>query len=127
MQVFKAAAKMLPMTPPAPLVPPLFQDWFARRGWTPRPHQLALLDHAAQGENVLLISPTGGGKTLAGFLPSLIEISKPHQRTGIHTLYVSPLKALAVDIARNLEAPVAEMDLPITIETRTGDTSHSRR
>jgi ATP-dependent Lhr-like helicase len=45
----------------------------------------------------------------------------------MHTLYVSPLKALAVDIARNLEAPVAEMDLPIRIETRTGDTPASRR
>ncbi|MBL8905399.1 MAG: ligase-associated DNA damage response DEXH box helicase [Rhizobiales bacterium] len=110
-----------------PLLPPLFQDWFASRGWAPRPHQLALLDHAARGDNVLLISPTGGGKTLAGFLPSLIELAKPHQRAGIHTLYVSPLKALAVDIARNLEAPVAEMNLPITIETRTGDTPHSRR
>jgi ATP-dependent Lhr-like helicase len=118
---------MLAMTPLSPLLPPPFQDWFAKRGWAPRPHQLALLDHAAQGENVLLISPTGGGKTLAGFLPTLIELSRPHQRTGIHTLYVSPLKALAVDIARNLEAPVAEMSLPITIETRTGDTPHSRR
>lgn len=127
MRFFGTPAKMLVMTPPVPLLPPLFQDWFAKRGWTPRPHQLALLDHAAQGENVLLISPTGGGKTLAGFLPSLIELSTPHQRSGIHTLYISPLKALAVDIARNLEAPVAEMDLPITIETRTGDTPHSRR
>ncbi len=59
------------------MLPPLFQDWFSSRGWTPRPHQLALLDHAAQGDNVLLISPTGGGKTLAGFLPSLIELAQP--------------------------------------------------
>ncbi len=48
-------------------------------------------------------------------------------QTGIHTLYVSPLKALAVDIARNLAEPVAEMGLPITLETRTGDTPPSRR
>ena len=79
------------------------------------------------GESVLLISPTGGGKTLAGFLPSLVELSENHERNGIHTLYISPLKALAVDIARNLEAPVREMALPITIETRTGDTPHSKR
>ena len=46
---------------------------------------------------------------------------------GLHTLYISPLKALAVDIARNLEAPVAEMQLPIRIETRTGDTPTSKR
>ena len=80
-----------------------------------------------RGESALLISPTGGGKTLAGFLPSLVELSEAHERNGIHTLYISPLKALAVDIARNLEAPVLEMALPITIETRTGDTPHSRR
>jgi ATP-dependent Lhr-like helicase len=110
-----------------PALPALFQDWFASRGWTPRPHQLALLEHAARGEHVLLISPTGGGKTLAGFLPSLVELATPHQRSGIHTLYVSPLKALAVDIARNLEAPVHEMGLPISIETRTGDTPHAKR
>ena len=78
-------------------------------------------------ESVLLISPTGGGKTLAGFLPSLAEITERGSGEGIHTLYVSPLKALAVDIARNLEAPIAEMKLPVTVETRTGDTPHSKR
>jgi ATP-dependent helicase Lhr and Lhr-like helicase len=109
------------------LLPPKFQGWFAARGWNPRPHQLAILEHALRGESALLISPTGGGKTLAGFLPSLVELSEPHERQGIHTLYISPLKALAVDIARNLEAPVNEMELPISIETRTGDTPHSRR
>src|SRR5204863_5089074 len=84
------------------------------------------------------------GKTLAGFLPSLVELSpeKPlaqpakklistgrgiRRTGGLHTLYISPLKALAVDIARNLERPVAEMALPIRIETRTGDTPASRR
>ncbi len=109
------------------LLPSKFQDWFASRGWKPRPHQLAVLEHASRGESVLLISPTGGGKTLAGFLPSLVELSEAHTREGIHTLYISPLKALAVDIARNLEAPVREMALPIAIETRTGDTPHSKR
>jgi ATP-dependent Lhr-like helicase len=109
------------------LLPQKFRDWFAARGWTPRAHQLEILDHAMKGESALLISPTGGGKTLAGFLPSLVELSETHERQGIHTLYISPLKALAVDIARNLEAPVLEMALPITIETRTGDTPHSRR
>ena len=108
-------------------LPQKFQDWYAARGWSPRAHQLAILDHAMKGESALLISPTGGGKTLAGFLPSLVELSEAHERNGIHTLYISPLKALAVDIARNLEAPVLEMGLPVTIETRTGDTPHSRR
>lgn len=108
-------------------LPQRFLDWFASRGWAPRAHQLAVLDHARAGDSVLLISPTGGGKTLAGFLPSLTELAGTGERHGIHTLYVSPLKALAVDIARNLEAPVAEMGLPISIETRTGDTPHHKR
>jgi ATP-dependent helicase Lhr and Lhr-like helicase len=108
-------------------LPSKFRDWFESRGWNPRAHQLAILEHAMAGQSALLISPTGGGKTLAGFLPSLVELSEKHERNGIHTLYISPLKALAVDIARNLEAPVREMALPISIETRTGDTPHSKR
>ena len=95
----------------------------------------------------MLIAPTGAGKTLAGFLPSLVELSAApalartgngpsallstgrdvRREGGLHTLYISPLKALAVDIARNLERPVAEMDLAIRIETRTGDTPASKR
>ena len=86
-----------------------------------------MLRHGLSGESALLISPTGGGKTLAGFLTTLVELREAHKTPGIHTLYVSPLKALAVDIARNLEAPIAEMNLPITVETRTGDTPHDRR
>jgi ATP-dependent Lhr-like helicase len=81
---------------------------------------------AQAGESALLIAPTGGGKTLAGFLPSLIELSE-RPRPGLHTLYISPLKALAVDIHRNLDAPIAEMRLPIRHETRTGDTPAARR
>ena len=85
-----------------------------------------MLDIAADRANALLIAPTGGGKTLAGFLPSLADLAV-HPRAGLHTLYVSPLKALATDIARNLTAPVTEMDLSVTIETRTGDTPAARR
>jgi ATP-dependent Lhr-like helicase len=111
-------------------LPDIFERWFASRGWSPRPHQLALVDHAAKGDSVLLVAPTGGGKTLAGFLPSLIELERVParaRRRALHTLYISPLKALAVDVARNLELPVAEMGLPIRVETRTGDTPASRR
>lgn len=115
-------------------LPPRFADWFARRGWTPRPHQLDLLARASAGASALLIAPTGAGKTLAGFLPSLIDLAgRPKRRPGeahrgVHTLYISPLKALAVDIERNLGRPVAEMELDIAIETRTGDTpSHKRQ
>ena len=74
----------------------------------------------------MLIAPTGGGKTLAGFLPSLIEL-RDGAHKGLHTLYVSPLKALAADIKRNLRTPVEEMDLPIRIEDRTGDTSYTKK
>ena len=167
---------------PEPLAPSLlpetFRRWFAGRGWSPREHQLELLAKARDDRPALLIAPTGAGKTLAGFLPTLVElrgaartsVSPPplwgrstpsaHLRAegrreggeprapglvaypspqpsptrgegvrsrGLHTLYISPLKALAVDIARNLETPIAEMNLPIKVETRTGDTPVSRR
>lgn len=114
-------------------LPEPFQSWFASRGWAPREHQLELLAKARAGRSTLLIAPTGAGKTLAGFLPSLVELAeRPRARNslrppGIHTLYISPLKALAVDVARNLERPAEEMGLPIRIETRTGDTPASRR
>lgn len=115
------------MVPPSPL-PPAFEAWFSSRGWRVRPHQLALLEEARAGRSTLLVAPTGAGKTLAGFLPSLVELAaRTGKRDGLHTLYISPLKALAVDIARNLEAPVQGMALPITIETRTGDTSAAKR
>ena len=212
-------------TEPAELLPEHFRRWFAGRGWSPRAHQLALLAKARDERSTLLIAPTGAGKTLAGFLPTLVELSAISQRAGsapsaslrtslssvsrssllpprsggegsgvaggtansganfgteyveapptpdpspprglrragggekiasealaraaqsssrslvstgrgvqrsrgLHTLYISPLKALAVDIARNLETPVREMGLPVRIETRTGDTPASRR
>ena len=85
-----------------------------------------MLAAAKRGESALLIAPTGGGKTLAGFLPSLVELAQAPV-PGLHTLYISPLKALAVDIRRNLEIPVAEMGLPIRVEARTGDTSAKER
>jgi ATP-dependent Lhr-like helicase len=116
------------------LLPARFADWFASRGWAARAHQLEMIAAAQGGEDALLIAPTGGGKTLGGFLPSLIELAEiVSQRPGkqrphrLHTLYVSPLKALSVDVARNLMTPVSEMGLDIRIETRTGDTSPSKR
>ena len=75
---------------------------------------------------LLLIAPTGGGKTLAGFLPTLAELAQGDHE-GMHTLYVSPLKALAADIKRNLTTPVEDMSLPIRIEDRTGDTSATQK
>ncbi|HEX4196015.1 MAG TPA: ligase-associated DNA damage response DEXH box helicase [Caulobacteraceae bacterium] len=111
-------------------LPQPFDAWFAARGWRPRAHQLAMLDEARAGRDALLIAPTGGGKTLAGFLPSLIQLAerpRPNAPPGVHTLYISPLKALAVDIERNLMAPISEMGLSIKAESRTGDTGMARR
>ncbi len=106
------------------LAPPI-SDWFAARGWAPHPHQLDMLARSGDPA-LLLIAPTGGGKTLAGFLPTLNELAEA-SREGLHTLYVSPLKALAADIKRNLTGPIAEMGLPIRVEDRTGDTSASQK
>ena len=111
-------------------LPELFSDWFQRRGWAPHPHQLELLHNAQQGEPTLLIAPTGAGKTLAGFLPSLVDLASERRglfRQSLHTLYISPLKALAVDIERNLEFPIKDIGLDIRVETRTGDTPQSKR
>jgi len=112
-------------------LPPLFERWFAGRGWSVRRHQTELLNLSASLQDVLLIAPTGAGKTLAGFLPSLVDLTqaKPAARTdsSLHTLYISPLKALAVDVERNLGAPVRDLALPIRIEVRTGDTPASKR
>ncbi|WFR95735.1 ligase-associated DNA damage response DEXH box helicase [Rhizobium tumorigenes] len=110
-----------------------FTRWFAEKGWQPRAHQLELLARAEAGQSTLLIAPTGAGKTLAGFLPSLTDLTRRGKIppgsafTGIHTLYISPLKALAVDIERNLMKPVEEMGLPVTVENRTGDTPSAKR
>ena len=106
-------------------LPPLFSDWFATRGWHIHPHQQAMLDRA-DAPAQLLIAPTGGGKTLAGFLPTLTDLAE-NDHHGLHTLYISPLKALAADIKRNLTTPVDEMGLPIRIDDRTGDTPSSRK
>ena len=85
-----------------------------------------MLDAVRNGDHTLLVAATGAGKTLAGFLPTLVDlIDRP--RDGLHTLYVSPLKALAVDVQRNLMVPIAEMGLPIRVETRSGDTPSDRK
>ncbi|MFC3703983.1 ligase-associated DNA damage response DEXH box helicase [Devosia honganensis] len=107
-------------------LPPIIESWFASRGWAPRAHQLEVLASYRQEAGQLLIAPTGAGKTLAGFLPTLVELAEGGF-AGLHTLYISPLKALAVDVQRNLATPIAEMGLPISVETRTGDTSAAKR
>ena len=110
------------MTP----LPDPISAWFDAKGWQVRRHQSEMLAAARDGKSALLVAPTGAGKTLAGFLPSLVElVERPTE--GLHTLYISPLKALAVDVQRNLLAPIEEMGLPIRVETRTGDTPADRK
>lgn len=106
-------------------LPPVFQEWFVRRDWQIHPHQRAMLERAA-APALLLVAPTGGGKTLAGFLPTLAELADGRHE-GLHTLYISPLKALAADIKRNLSTPINEMGLPIRVDDRTGDTPATRK
>jgi ATP-dependent Lhr-like helicase len=106
-------------------LPPALSDWFAAKGWTPHPHQLDMLQRSGDPAT-LLIAPTGGGKTLAGFLPTLAELG-PNPPSGLHTLYVSPLKALTADIRRNLGTPIEGAGLRIRVEDRTGDTSYTQR
>ena len=116
------------MPPPnARSLPPEIADWFAGRGWALRGHQAAMLAAARAGNDALLVADTGAGKTLAGFLPTLAAftpstLGSEAAPEGLHTLYISPLKALAQDVKRNLMAPIAEMGLPLQVETRSGDT-----
>jgi len=113
-------------------IPQEISAWFAGRNWRVRRHQAEMLQAADRGRHALLVADTGAGKTLAGFLPTLADfapsrLGKAQPPEGLHTLYVSPLKALAHDVQRNLLAPVEEIALPVRIETRSGDTPSDRK
>ncbi len=89
-----------------------------------------MLAKARESRHALLVADTGAGKTLAGFLPTLCDFAPsagPPPEDGLHTLYVSPLKALAHDVKRNLLTPIEEIGLPIRVDTRSGDTSSDRK
>jgi len=86
-----------------------------------------MLERARAGRHALLVAATGAGKTLAGFLPTLCDLADEPDFDGLHTLYISPLKALGVDVQRNLLGPIGEMGLPIRVETRSGDTPSDRK
>ncbi|HEU4704392.1 MAG TPA: ligase-associated DNA damage response DEXH box helicase [Sphingomicrobium sp.] len=114
------------VAPPGVALPEVVRGWFEARGWEPRRHQLAMLGLARAGRSGLLVAATGAGKTLAGFLPTLCDLIEAPAE-GLHTLYVSPLKALGVDVQRNLLGPIGEMGLAIRVETRSGDTPSDRK
>lgn len=117
--------------PQSPALPEIFGQWFAQQSWQLRPYQRKMLRAFAARQSTLLIAPTGAGKTLSGFLPSLVDLYKGAKRNqaskGLHTLYISPLKALAQDIQRNLQKPIDDMQLPISVGVRSGDTSSYER
>ncbi|MBK6802781.1 MAG: ligase-associated DNA damage response DEXH box helicase [Novosphingobium sp.] len=115
-----------------PPLPPELAAWFAARDWSVRRHQAEMLGIAASGRHALLVADTGAGKTLGGFLPTLADfcpsiLGGAAPPDGLHTLYVSPLKALAHDVRRNLLTPVEELGLPLRVETRSGDTPSDRK
>ena len=104
------------------------ENWLKKNNWHFYDHQLETVSKSLRGYDVLLVAPTGGGKTLAGFLPSLEDlINKKNPENQLHTLYISPLKALTVDVHRNLSAPISDQKLDIKVETRTGDTSSYKK
>ncbi|WP_432201967.1 ligase-associated DNA damage response DEXH box helicase [Erythrobacter sp. W53] len=117
---------------PQVVVPPEIEGWFSGRGWRIRQHQTDMLAASDAGKHAMLVADTGAGKTLAGFLPTLAafapsRVGDDTAPDGLHTIYVSPLKALAHDVQRNLLTPVEEIGLPIRIETRSGDTPSDRK
>ncbi|GHA95167.1 DNA ligase-associated DEXH box helicase [Algimonas arctica] len=113
----------------SPAIPRRIEDWFAAQDWSIRDYQRDMVGQFGRGQDTLLIAPTGGGKTLAGFLPSLCDLAEkdPNAPRALHTLYISPLRALTNDIERNLMRPVGDLDLPIEIGVRTGDTKSYQR
>ena len=104
-------------------IPDKILRWISTKNWTLYDHQIKMFANSEYSAQ-LLIAPTGSGKTLAGFLPTIADLYLNPSPT-LHTLYISPLKALASDIKRNLEAPINELKLSITVEDRTGDTKQS--
>ncbi len=116
----------------ADAIPQEIEDWFASRDWRIRSHQRDMFEASQAGKHALLVADTGAGKTLAGFIPTLADFCPSRfgdegAPEGLHTLYVSPLKALAHDVQRNLVTPVEEMGLPLKVETRSGDTPSDRK
>ncbi len=119
---------------PGPRKRSLVHDWFAAKYGRPTPAQRAAWPRIRRGENVLIASPTGTGKTFAAFLAVLDELTRLHTagklRDSIHCLYVSPLRALGYDLEKNLREPLREIfgeKSPIRVELRSGDTSQHHR
>lgn len=115
----------------------LTRQWFTSTFQTPTPAQAQAWQAIANGNNTLVIAPTGSGKTLAAFLWAIDRLATEPRNKKTRVLYISPLKALAVDVERNLSTPltgitrVAERlgaEAPqITVGVRSGDTTTTQR
>jgi ATP-dependent Lhr-like helicase len=108
---------------------PHVRDWFGAAFVAPTPAQAQAWPAIARGENVLLSAPTGSGKTLAAFLWALDRLATAGAGDGTRVVYVSPLKALAYDIERNLRTPLRGIGIAdaVSIAIRTGDTPQRER
>jgi ATP-dependent Lhr-like helicase len=119
---------------------PATATWFREVFAQPTPAQLGAWQAISADENALVIAPTGSGKTLAAFLWALDDLTRspqPSAKQRCRVLYVSPLKALAVDVERNLRAPLAGITQTalrlkqtppnVTVGVRSGDTSAADR
>ncbi|HKQ37023.1 MAG TPA: DEAD/DEAH box helicase [Verrucomicrobiae bacterium] len=109
-------------------------EWFAGKYKSPTPAQLAAWPKIEAGKNVLIVSPTGTGKTFAAFLSVLNELALLHEdgklRNSIYAVYVSPLRALSYDLEKNLAEPLRDIygkDSPIRVGLRSGDTTQGER
>ncbi|MCW2811238.1 MAG: putative ATP-dependent helicase [Friedmanniella sp.] len=128
------------MTDPLQVFTPATATWFREVFARPTAAQAGAWQAISAGENALVIAPTGSGKTLAAFLWALDDLTRsepPHPKERCRVLYVSPLKALAVDVERNLRAPLAGITQTavrldqrppnVTVGVRSGDTSPADR
>ncbi|HET6424979.1 MAG TPA: ligase-associated DNA damage response DEXH box helicase, partial [Planctomycetaceae bacterium] len=111
-------------------------DWFKTRGWSPFRFQRQAWTAARCGESGLIHATTGTGKTYAAWMgpilqwlaePRLPATSRPRSEEPLRVLWVTPLRALAADTMQALQAPLTDLQIPWTLEARTGDTSASVR
>lgn len=109
------------------MIPENFQHWLDKKGWNLRPYQEKMLLAYNTYQNILLTAPPGAGKTLAVFFPVYLSLLEKSPCKGIHTLYISPLRSLTYDISCNIRKPIEEINLPIDVGIRTGDTSSYER
>ncbi len=116
---------------------PATRAWFDQTFAEPTPAQIGAWDGIAGNDHVLVVAPTGSGKTLAAFLTAIDELMRPRKTTGTRVLYISPLKALAVDVERNLRSPLVGITHAaarrgddfheVTVGLRSGDTTPRER